>query len=88
MGTARSCAPVLRDGHVRGAAAGRASGRSALRAGAERRRGAPSLLRERAAEADGEVMGMLPGIPVSAGWVDKAAARVSSQLGKAGFTTR
>jgi transposase len=31
------------------------------------------------------VMGMLLGVPVSAGWVDKAAARVSAQLGKAGF---
>jgi hypothetical protein len=31
------------------------------------------------------VMGTLLGVPVSAGWVDKAAARVSAQLGKAGF---
>ncbi len=31
------------------------------------------------------VMGMLLGVPVSAGWVDKAAARVSAQLGQAGF---
>jgi len=31
------------------------------------------------------VMGMLLGVPVSAGWVDKAAARVAAQLGKAGF---
>ena len=31
------------------------------------------------------VMGMLLGAPVSAGWVDKAAARVSAQLGQAGF---
>jgi hypothetical protein len=31
------------------------------------------------------VMGMLLGVPVSAGWVDKAAARVSAQLGRAGF---
>jgi hypothetical protein len=31
------------------------------------------------------VTGMLLGVPVSAGWVDKAAARVSAQLGKAGF---
>ena len=28
---------------------------------------------------------MLLGIPVSAGWADKAAARVSSQLARAGF---
>jgi hypothetical protein len=31
------------------------------------------------------VMGMLLGVQVSAGWVDKAAARISAQLGKAGF---
>ena len=36
-------------------------------------------------ERAAQVMGMLLGVPVSAGWVDKAAARVSSQLGKAGF---
>jgi hypothetical protein len=36
-------------------------------------------------ERAARVMGMLLGIPVSAGWVDKAAARVSAQLGKAGF---
>jgi hypothetical protein len=31
------------------------------------------------------VTGMLLGVPVSAGWVDKAAARVSARLGDAGF---
>ena len=31
------------------------------------------------------VVGMLLGVPVSAGWVDKAAARVSAQLERAGF---
>ncbi len=36
-------------------------------------------------ERAAQVMGMLLGISVSAGWVDKAAARVSAQLGKAGF---
>jgi hypothetical protein len=36
-------------------------------------------------ERTAQVMGMLLGIPVSAGWADKAAARVSAQLGKAGF---
>ena len=36
-------------------------------------------------ERAAQVVGMLLGIPVSAGWVDKAAARVSAQLGKAGF---
>ena len=36
-------------------------------------------------ERAAQVMAMLLGVPVSAGWVDKAAARVSAQLGKAGF---
>ena len=36
-------------------------------------------------ERAARVIGMLLGIGVSAGWVDKAAARVSAQLGKAGF---
>jgi hypothetical protein len=36
-------------------------------------------------ERAAQVIGMLLGIPVSAGWVDKAAARVNAQLGKAGF---
>ena len=36
-------------------------------------------------ERAAQVIGMLLGVPVSAGWVDKAAARVSAQLGKAGF---
>jgi hypothetical protein len=36
-------------------------------------------------ERTAQVIGMLLGIPVSAGWVDKAAARVSAQLQKAGF---
>jgi hypothetical protein len=36
-------------------------------------------------ERAAHVMGMLLGVPVSAGWVDKAAARVAAQLGKAGF---
>ena len=51
VGAARPCVPVLRDGHVRGPAAGGARGRGVLRPGAERRRGAPDLLRERAAGA-------------------------------------
>ena len=33
-------------------------------------------------ERAAQVIGMLLGIPVSAGWVGKAAARVSMQLGK------
>jgi hypothetical protein len=36
-------------------------------------------------ERAAQVMGMLLGIPVSAGWVDKAAARVSAQLQAGGF---
>jgi hypothetical protein len=36
-------------------------------------------------ERAAQVMGMLLGVPVSAGWADKAAARISAQLGKAGF---
>jgi len=37
------------------------------------------------AERSAQVIGMLLGTEVSAGWVDKAVARVSAQLGKAGF---
>ena len=36
-------------------------------------------------ERAARVMGMLLGVPVSAGWVDKAGARLSRQLEKAGF---
>jgi transposase len=36
-------------------------------------------------ERGARLIGMLLGAEVSAGWVDKAAARVSAQLGKAGF---
>jgi transposase len=36
-------------------------------------------------ERAAQVIGMLLGIPVSAGWAGKAAARVSAQLQKAGF---
>jgi hypothetical protein len=36
-------------------------------------------------ERAARVIGMLLGTGVSAGWVDKAAARISAQLGKAGF---
>jgi hypothetical protein len=36
-------------------------------------------------ERASRLIGMLLGAEVSAGWVDKAAARVSAQLGKAGF---
>jgi hypothetical protein len=36
-------------------------------------------------ERSAQVIAMLLGVPVSAGFVDKAAARVNAQLGKAGF---
>ena len=36
-------------------------------------------------ERAAQVMGMLLGVPVSAGWVDKASGRLAAQLGKAGF---
>jgi hypothetical protein len=36
-------------------------------------------------ERAAQVIGMLLGIEVSAGFVDKAAARVSARLGRAGF---
>jgi len=36
-------------------------------------------------ERAAQVMGMLFGVPVSAGWAEKAAARVSAQLVRAGF---
>jgi transposase len=37
------------------------------------------------AERAAQVMGMLLGVPVSAGWVDKASARMDARLGAAGF---
>jgi transposase len=36
-------------------------------------------------ERAAHVLGLLLGVPVSAGWVDKAAARVAARLGTAGF---
>jgi hypothetical protein len=36
-------------------------------------------------ERAAQVMGMLLGVPVSAGWVDKAGSRLAAQLGRAGF---
>jgi hypothetical protein len=36
-------------------------------------------------ERAAQVMGVLLGVPVSAGWVDKASGRLAAQLGKAGF---
>ena len=78
--------PVLRDGHVRGAAAGRVRRFGVLRGGAERRRGGADRVRERAARAGRAGDGQRPlGVPVSPGWVDKASARLAAQLGRAGF---
>ena len=51
MGAAGPGVPVLRDGHVRGAAARRARRLGVLRGGAERRRGGADRVRERAARA-------------------------------------
>ncbi len=85
MAAAGPYVPVLRDGHVRGAACGRAPGAvcygPVLNAAAVLLSCYGNVPPERAAQ----VMGMLLGVPVSAGRVDKAAARVSAQLGKAGF---
>jgi transposase len=64
-----------------GAHAGAVSYGAALNAAAVLLSGYGNVPSERAAH----VMGMLLGVPVSAGWVDKAAARVATQLGKAGF---
>ncbi len=36
-------------------------------------------------EKAAQVIGMLLGVPVSAGWVDKAASRLARQLAGAGF---
>jgi len=76
---------VLRDGHVRGAACGRAPGLGvcgpALNAAAVLLSCYGNVPPERSAR----LIGMLFGVPVSAGWVDKAAGRVSAQLGRAGF---
>jgi hypothetical protein len=76
--------PVLRDSHVRRAAAWRARGIGALRTGAGRRRGTADRLGNVPPERAALAMGILLGIPASAGWVDKAA-RVSVRLGDAGF---
>ena len=64
-----------------GAHAGAVSYGAALNAAAVLLSGYGNVPPERAAH----VMGMLLGVPVSAGWVDKAAARVAARLGKAGF---
>ena len=85
MGAARSFLRVLRDGHVRGPAAGAHQGSvsygPALNVAGVLLSCYGNVPPERAAQ----VIAMLLGCPVSAGFVDKAAARVSAQLGKAGF---
>ena len=85
MGTAGPVVPVLRDGDVRGAAAGLACGRGVLRPGLNAAAvllpGYGNVPTERAAH----VLSLLLGVPVSAGWVDKAAARVAARLGTARF---
>ena len=75
----------LRGGDVRGAAAGLARGRGVLRAGPERGRGAAVVLRERAGGAVRAAHRHAARREVSAGWVDKAVARVSARLRAAGF---
>ena len=77
--------PVLRDGHVRGAAARRAPGCRVLRSRAERGRRRADGLRERAAGAGRPRDRHAAGPQASAGWVDKASARLSARLGAAGF---
>ena len=68
VGAAGPDVPVLRDGHVRGAAAGRARGLGVLRAGAERGRGAADRATGTCRRSGPRsVMAMLLGVPVSAG---------------------
>jgi transposase len=64
-----------------GAHAGSVSYGAVLNAAAVVLTGYGNVPPERAAQ----VMAMLLGVPVSAGWVDKAGARLAAQLGKAGF---
>jgi hypothetical protein len=77
--------PVLRGGHLRGAPAGAHQGSvsygPALNAAAVLLSCHGNVPPERAAQ----VIAMLLGVPVSTGFVDKAAARLSAQLGRAGF---
>ena len=75
------CATVTFAGPPAGAHAGAVSYGPALNAAAVVLTSYGNVPPERAAR----VIGMLLGIGVSAGWVDKAAARVSAQLGNAGF---
>jgi hypothetical protein len=77
--------PVLRDRQDRGTPIWRARRvgvlRAALNAAAVVLTSYGNVPPERAAR----VVDMLLGVPVSAGWVDKAGARLSRQLEQAGF---
>jgi hypothetical protein len=75
------CGTVTFAGPPAGAHAGAVSYGPALNAAAVLLTSYGNVPPERAAQ----VIGTLLGIPVSAGWVDKAAARLNAQLGRAGF---
>ena len=85
MGAAGPFVPVLRDRRDRGPAAGAHAGSvsygPALNAAAVVLTSYGNVSPERA----GHVVDMLLGVRVSAGWVDKADARLSGQLEQAGF---
>jgi hypothetical protein len=75
------CGAVTFAGPPAGAHAGAVSCGPALNAAAVLLASCGNVPPERAAQ----VIGMLPGAPVSAGWAGKAAARVNAQPGRAGF---
>jgi len=77
----RRCGTAVIAGPPPGAHAGSVSYGPALNGAAILLTSYGNVPPERAAN----VMGMLLGVPVSAGWVDKASARLSRQLEKAGF---
>ena len=77
--------PVLREADDRGRAAGRARGSGATGRRLTPPRSAPASYGNVPPERAAQVMGMLLGVPVSAGFVDKAGSRLSAQLAKAGF---
>jgi transposase len=75
------CGAVTFAGPPPAAHAGSVSYGAVLNAAAVVLTGYGNVPPERAAQ----VMAMLLGVPVSAGWADKASARLAAQLGKAGF---
>jgi hypothetical protein len=75
------CGTVTFAGPPPGACAGSVSYGPVLHAAAVLLASYGNVPPERAAQ----VMGTLLGVPVPAGWVDKAAARIAAQLAKAGF---